>query len=117
MVYYNLLEPIGWEPALVFMFFISFSHIALMNILTGLFVENAIKLAEPDRQALCLENQRSQRMLRKELLDIMHETDENGNGRICESEFQNQMEQPMGKLRAYLSSVGVHEVEALRYYE
>merc|ERR1719343_55803 len=52
-VYYNLVEPFGNK--VLFLFFVAFIQIALLNILTGIFVENALKLAAPDLEVLARE--------------------------------------------------------------
>jgi voltage-gated sodium channel len=115
--YYTELKPLGWEVSLLFLFFIAFSQIALMNILTGLFVENAIKLAQPDREAVFSEQQKSHWRNIKELEQIMRDTDVDGNGCISESEFKMQMKHQKSKLRTYLGASGVHEADAVRFFK
>merc|ERR1719424_555615 len=45
--FYCILQPMG-GAGIVYCFFVAFSHIALLNIVTGIFVESALKIAEPD---------------------------------------------------------------------
>jgi len=49
---YRIAAASGELPAILFIFFIAFMQIAVLNILTGIFVEKAMKLAQPDRERL-----------------------------------------------------------------
>merc|ERR1719382_1867531 len=60
-VFYDVAEQTGIFEAITFIIFVAFIQIALMNILTGIFVENAMKLAQPDRDTLAFQF-RKQRM-------------------------------------------------------
>jgi len=63
--YFSLLEVTGTAGSCLFLFFIVFMQIALLNILTGIFVERAMKLARPESEDLAIE-QRMQEMRDKE---------------------------------------------------
>merc|ERR1712032_1335977 len=54
--YYMAIGPAGELYSFVFLFFVAFSNIALLNILTGIFVENAMANAEPTREQRAMEN-------------------------------------------------------------
>jgi voltage-gated sodium channel len=114
--FYAMLEPIGIVTCWVYLFFVSFTQIALMNILTGIFVENAMKLAEPDRQALFSQQQKERLKQVKELESIMREVDQDSTGHITSDEFHQEMRNTRGKLRTYLGSMGIHEGDAERFF-
>merc|ERR1719356_2379232 len=44
---YVLIEPLGAVYIMAFIFYIAFFHFAVLNILTGIFVENAMKICMP----------------------------------------------------------------------
>jgi hypothetical protein len=114
--FYELLEPMGFQASALYLFFIAFSQIAFMNILTGLFVDSAMKLSEPDRQHVVSESRRVLAKQRRELEAIMQEMDVDGSGAISEAEFHDQMKIKDSKLPLYLESVGVHEADAERFF-
>merc|ERR1712046_19228 len=111
-----MLEPTGTICICLWLFFVAFSHIALMNILTGIFVENAMKLAEPDRQAIYLEMQRERVKQEKELRDIISKMDVNEDGTISHYELDNELSHPKSRLRTYLGTLGLEEVDVARFY-
>jgi hypothetical protein len=115
-VAYQTLIPTGPETCTLFLFFVAFTQIALINILTGLFVENAMKLAEPDRQALYAERARARHQQIRELEKIVKDIDTSGSGRIGNEDFKRAMRDPRGKLRTYLGANGIHDRDAARFY-
>jgi hypothetical protein len=115
-VHYDLLTPMGVQAGSLYLFFIAFSQIAFMNILTGLFVDSAMKLSEPDREHMVSESRRALAKQRRELQSILQEMDLDGNGMISAFEFQEQMRLENGKLPLYLETVGVHEADAERFF-
>jgi voltage-gated sodium channel len=115
-VYYDLFTPMGLQASSLFLFFIAFSQVAFLNILTGLFVDSAMKLSEPDRERFVAESRRAFAKQRQELEAIMEEMDLDGDGTISEAEFFQQMQLKNGKLQAYLESVGVHAADAEHFF-
>jgi len=55
---YNIIQKSGAVNSVIFIFYISFFNFAVLNILTGIFVENAMKLAAPDREELMMDQRR-----------------------------------------------------------
>merc|ERR1711972_1273086 len=103
-VYYEKLKETGSMATFCFIFFIAFIQIALLNILTGIFVENAMKLAQPDRDTLALEHRKNElnemEELRRMCYDIAPE-----DGVINAAHFAEHIKH--GRLRAYLSVLGL----------
>merc|ERR1719356_1754091 len=73
--HFKTLKPLTWEIQSVYIFFILFTNVALMNVITGLFVDSAIKQAMPDRHALYVEKQRALDSKLRELEFIMRQVD------------------------------------------
>jgi voltage-gated sodium channel len=115
-IYYEALTHIGPLTPTVYLFYVCFSQIALLNVLTGIFVENAMKLAEPDRQAVYAEGQRQYLAQVKELELIMKELDKNHNGRVDDNDFAEAMTDSKCALRTYFGVNGIHEAEAMRFF-
>jgi hypothetical protein len=103
--FYEDLLPTG--NAWIFLIFICFSHVALMNILTGLFVEKAMQLAEPDRDAMYLEKRQAEVIQMGEIRKLCHEIDISKDGIISYDEFKQEMHTHGSKLRHYLGTMGL----------
>lgn len=56
--YYEPLAQASEITAALFVFVVAFTQIASLNILTGVFVDNAMKLAQPDRAMMMLEQRK-----------------------------------------------------------
>jgi hypothetical protein len=116
--WYEILQPMGSLSAMLYLFYVAFSQIAMMNILTGIFVENALTLAVPDRQAMFSEEIRRYNSQILELEDIVRKMDANNDSFLTLEEFKKGMadESPQG-LRTYLGSQGIHEADAEQFYQ
>jgi len=108
-VFYDAASKIGSFEAMVFLVFISFINIALMNVLTGIFVENAMQFAQPDRENLALEKRKQQVQDSAELRRIFQElkasSGQSGDDTISKTDFLNAMRQP--RLRSLLHTLGL----------
>merc|ERR1719210_439608 len=52
--YYVLVKETGVINSILFVLFMGFLHISLLNILTATFVDQVMKQAKPDKEALAL---------------------------------------------------------------
>jgi len=114
-VYYDYLKVTGWVNSALFLFFNAFTQIALLNILTGIFVENAMKFAAPDRDTLALEHRKQELVQATELRRICHEIDKSGNGKLSTEEFEEHIAQ--GKLHAYLATLGLDIKDSKLFFD
>jgi len=105
-VFYTTIREVGWVGALLFVFFVAFMQIAVMNILTGIFVEQAMKLAQPDRDQQAYKQHRAEIAEAAELHKMCCEMDINGDGTIKRSELCEFIEE--GKLKAFLMTLGLN---------
>merc|ERR1711920_94512 len=69
-VFYSAISPLGTAYAMLYLFFIAFCNFAFMNILTGIFMENAMNLAKPDRDMIAFERRKEEMHQVKELTDL-----------------------------------------------
>merc|ERR1711879_206437 len=83
-----------------------------MNLLTGIFVECAIKHAKPDREALLIEAQHAEIDEKADLQDLLKEIDEEGTGRISKDVFVEHMQNPFSKFRTSLTLLGYDPLHA-----
>jgi len=114
-VYYSVVQSTGTFGATVFILYVGFIEIAVMNILTGLFVENAMKLAKPDRDIRALEVCREEVSQQKQLMRLCEELDQDGSGTLTKDEFAKHMND--GKLKYFLATLGLDIKDAERFFE
>jgi len=88
---------------------------ALMNILTGLFVENAMKLARPDQDMRALQACRSEMSQQLQLMRLCEELDSDSSGTLTKEEFSRHMNN--GKLKYFLAALGLDIKDAERFFE
>jgi hypothetical protein len=89
--FYRALKPAGDGYCFMFLFFVAFTQIAFLNILTGLFVENAMKLAQPERDALALEDRKHSMEMAERLKSVCARFENDGDGMIELDEFVEMM--------------------------
>jgi len=114
-VFYSVIESTGSFNAVVFIAYIGFIEIAVMNILTGLFVESAMKLAQPDHASRALEVCRAENAQHRQLMRLCEELDKGGSGTLTKQEFSKNMKD--GKLKYFLASLGLDIRDAERFFE
>lgn len=104
----------AFSPVSVFLFFVAFVQFAILNILTGIFVENAMKLAQPDRDAIALEHRKEQITTAEELRQVFEGFGGRKPGVLTKQEFTEQMRR--GKLIAHLSTLGLDVRDATLFF-
>jgi hypothetical protein len=88
-----------------FAFFVAFAQIALLNIVTGIFVENAMKISKPDVLELANERLIQERDYAMELQILVRVADHNDDGIIDKNEFDALVND--GKLTNFLFFLNV----------
>jgi hypothetical protein len=86
-VYYDPLKPTGEINCIIFLFFIVFTQISVLNIILGIFVDDAMKNLLSDKEEKALEHADEQRQLSDTLREICQEIDVGGDGKITTEEF------------------------------
>jgi hypothetical protein len=115
MEMYNAISTAGDSYSYLFLFFIAFCQISLLNILTGIFVENALELAQPTKEQKALEKHEEEVALTMDLHRLISAFDSVGSGRITvETFFAEVVGTP---LHAYLHSIDVSVRELKAFVE
>merc|ERR1711920_591183 len=70
---YNAISNTGWVASIVYLFFVAFMQIALVNIITGIFVDTALQKLAPDREAIALSHHKEQELVAKEMRNLWRE--------------------------------------------
>jgi len=112
-IYYKALQPNFSKYVLLF--FVSFIQIALLNILTGIFVENALKSAEPDLEEKAKEFRKKEIVDAEVLFRVCKDMGLGAEHSISRVEFAEAF--CGNKLRAYMSVLGLRFDDPYALYE
>lgn len=102
--WHEVMDPLAlhcsqWIAPL-FAFYIAFALFAFMNVITGVFVESAMRTAEEDKR----------RLLINQMKYLFEGADVDNSGTISWPEFQSLLERP--ELQTYLKAIDLHQEEA-----
>lgn len=84
----DVLLKIGIAPALLFFFYLTFTLLAVLNIITGVFVENAMEVAKTQRSVLVKKEEKLRVGILKELRKLFIEMDSDCSGTITLNEMK-----------------------------
>merc|ERR1712194_205321 len=109
----KLMDPLPYEYNLLFLGFITFAILALMNVVTAVFVSTAMQGSASDRELVVLEEIENKRELICIMQQVFDECDTDDNQSISLVEFVRHIEDE--RVLAYLRSleIEVHQVESL----
>jgi len=89
--YYEELEVLPLQYPMLFILFITFTLFAVMNIVTGVFVDSAFQANHKSRQIIIHEELEQKREYLRELRDLFNEMDLKGEGNITAEEFEDRL--------------------------
>jgi len=113
-VFYDVIKPTGFLNCAIFFFFIMFSQIALLNIVTGVFVENAMKLGQPELGQLAFEQRKKDLEDAAGLRQVFHFIDADGSGTLTADEFHDCIQDE--RVKARLAVLGLSIKDAERFF-
>merc|ERR1719401_1992992 len=79
---WDLIHPLGPPTTFAFFFYLMFFTFALMNILTGIFVDQAISLAKPTVMESFTEQREHEKLEARQLRCLMEMVDVDGDGQV-----------------------------------
>lgn len=88
---YQDLQPIPFQYRAMFLIFLSFTIFAVLNIVTGVFVDSAMQANQICRQVIVVEEMDAKKKQLEELKELFLEMDGNQDGLITEQEFNEQL--------------------------
>jgi hypothetical protein len=86
---YQVIQPTGDIGSVTYLFFIAFVHFALINIITGIFVESAMATLTPDSQTLAREHTRQELENAQKLDSLCRDVDADDSGKLSRAEFED----------------------------
>jgi len=104
------LREVSFELAMFFLLFLSFAVLAVMNVVTAIFCQNAIDSAHIQREEKVLRYQEQQEIIMRDLRDVFMSIDKDGDGHVTLSEFERGLREP--HVQSYLESMELTIQEA-----
>lgn len=102
---WHVLEPLPHEYQGAFLAFITFAILALLNVVTAVFVEAAMQVSQNDKELVVMEEIASKGEFVSVMQQVFAELDTNDSGALSLEEFEKHIEDE--KLTAFLSSFGL----------
>eukprot|EP00746_Dinoflagellata_sp_MGD_P131800 gnl/MRDRNA2_/MRDRNA2_65546_c0_seq1.p1 gnl/MRDRNA2_/MRDRNA2_65546_c0~~gnl/MRDRNA2_/MRDRNA2_65546_c0_seq1.p1 ORF type:complete len:592 (+),score=109.03 gnl/MRDRNA2_/MRDRNA2_65546_c0_seq1:62-1777(+) len=81
----------------IFVFYIAFAVCAMLNVVTGIFVNKAIQVAESDLDMMLLSSTASRKESAKQMREVFRKADQDGDQRLNRSEFAAYFDHPCVK--------------------
>jgi len=100
-----VLEPLPLEYTLLFLSFITFAILALLNVVTAVFVNAAMERSQNDRELTVLQEMENKDELEDIIQQVFMELDTNNSGALSLDEFEKHIDDE--KIMAYLRSRGI----------
>merc|ERR1711972_181540 len=90
-VYYDALMPLDFHYRVLFLFFMTFSLFAVVNIVMGVFVDSAVQSNHRDREFAVREELEHKKSYLESMKFIFEEMDADGTGHISLREFESKL--------------------------
>lgn len=109
-----LLWPPG-IPVAFFFLYIAFVILAVLNIITGVFVENAVETAKSQRDFIVKKQDKLKQNIATELCNLFTQMDQDGSGTINYGEMEFLLTDP--EVRTYFGALGMDTSDMKRLFE
>merc|ERR1712061_277089 len=86
---YEPLRDVNFLLATFFLLFLAFAKLAVMNVVTAIFCQNAIDSAQFQRDEKVKRYQEQQEIFMKDLRDIFEAIEMDGDGHLTPAEFEH----------------------------
>lgn len=109
-VYYEALKPLGYAFRWAFLLYISFALFAVVNIVTGVFVDSAMQNNTKDRELIIQEEIQNKKDYLENMAAIFEEIDADNTGYISQDEFEQSLQDE--RVKAYFHSMKLDVTDA-----
>lgn len=107
----DALKPVGEVWVQLFHIYVAFCSFAVLNVITGVFVNSAIKTREKDHETLVLHVQKFKDLVGK----IWNKLDTSGDGQLTITEFEQMFKDP--DMQAFFEAIEVNAVDAWTLFD
>jgi len=101
----DVLLTIDLQTTLLFFFYIAFTILAVLNIITGVFVDNAVETAKTQREFLVQKEMELKEKYVGEMRDLFNEMDKDGDGNVNFEKFRTFFEDK--RVASYFQALGL----------
>jgi len=112
---YEMLRKSGVINGCIYLFFILFVWLSMTNIITSIFVDKAMKLAQPDLEDLLWKKNKEDIKNGYELMSIFREMDMNRSGTLSKDELDSCLTNL--KLRSHFEYLGIDVKDAQTFFD
>jgi hypothetical protein len=112
---YETLLPIGGFSAAAYLFHMIFMQVAIVNIITGIFVDTAMKSMEGESEHKAMEHSREEQQREKGLRAICKSLDTGEEGRISKSDWDEAFEKSINQ--SFFELVGIRAHDVAEFFE
>jgi len=110
---YKFMGVTGAVSQVLVVFYVTFFVFAFLNIITSIFVDRVMSLAQPDREEVMMEKRRADRVLAEELKEIILKLNTEGDdATISEDELMAMRHDPEVMDRFEMAGLDIHDVHA-----
>ena len=106
----DALQPAGQFWVQLFHFYIAFCSFALLNVMTGVFCNSAIKAAENDAELLVQSMVQMRKELREQVVALFHSIDKRGLGRVTITDVEKAFDTEA--MQAFIQALQLGAVDA-----
>lgn len=104
----------GFGSTTLFIMYIAFTQLAVLNVLTGVFCQNAIESAQRDQDIVTQAMLADKKRYAKQLRDLFHEIDEDGSGNVTIVEFERHLNDSC--IKAYFDALELDASDAYAFF-
>jgi len=90
--FYDMLEPVAFQYRVLFLVFLTFTLFALLNVVTGVFVDAAAVASQNNQQTIIIEEMHAKKQYLRHLKEIFAQMDVDHDGTITSAEFTNALQ-------------------------
>eukprot|EP00931_Biecheleriopsis_adriatica_P057036 TRINITY_DN33825_c0_g1_i1.p1 TRINITY_DN33825_c0_g1~~TRINITY_DN33825_c0_g1_i1.p1 ORF type:complete len:291 (+),score=51.80 TRINITY_DN33825_c0_g1_i1:3-875(+) len=114
----NVWDVVSFEQAgmsqVALVGFIFFWHFSMMNVVTGVVMEKAVRNAQPDRDELMMKQRRDDEITCQELSKLFKEMDSDGSGTLTMVEFVECLK--VDEIASYFGTIGLSISDAEYFF-
>lgn len=99
----------------MFIFYVAFTILAVMNVVTGVFVDNAVETARSTRDFMIAKEMELKEKYASEMRDLFIEMDKDGSGTVGLEEINEYLEDP--RVQAFFNTLGLDTNDTERLFK